>query len=243
MKQSAKHRKECKKTISFFKLHYSVKPPFSVVVDTSFLRACADLDLQPRHELLTELDDKMTPITTPAILEELRQAKEWSAHKHAKTFFLLKDGQEIRQSEEKAEGPQRRHTVFVACEPGADDLTDAALSVRRLIGNTNSGKYMVATNDKALRRILNRVPGVPLLHLDEDLRRVILTKPGPASVEHSQNVSRAKTTGELRAVDKSYIESLSAASAEKEPDVKRKRKVKGVNPMAAKKKKQKVDIR
>ena len=162
MKKAAKHKKELKKTFSFYKLHYGVRPPYNVITDAEFLEACGTAGVDPRRELLAELDEKMTPIVTPDIMRDLRERKVWSAVDHGKTFFYLKDPDPA---------PVRAKTVTVSAVWEDEDtpvLSPAAQSVARRIGGANPGHYMVATNDKLLRRELGRVPGVPLLHFDSE---------------------------------------------------------------------------
>ena len=163
MKKAAKHKKELKKTLAFYKLHYAFKPPFNVIADAEFLIACSRAGIDPRREILLELDEQMTPIVTPEILRDLRERKEWAAVDHAKTFFYMKDKQMYIE---------RENTVLIATERWDRALTPPAESVKRRIGSDNESRYIVATNDPLLRRELGNVPGVPLLHVDEDRKYV-----------------------------------------------------------------------
>eukprot|EP01064_Diplonema_japonicum_P025484 TRINITY_DN3690_c0_g1_i1.p1 TRINITY_DN3690_c0_g1~~TRINITY_DN3690_c0_g1_i1.p1 ORF type:complete len:167 (+),score=47.90 TRINITY_DN3690_c0_g1_i1:34-534(+) len=163
MKRAARHKKDSKKAISFYKLHYGIKPPYSVIMDAEFLKACANNGLHPRHEVLTELDEKMTPITTNEILAQLKEEREWESFKHAKTFFLMK---------EKTKGTAVRENVMLISDTAWKDreLSAAAQSIKRIVGRTNENHYLVASNNADLRRDLGNVSGVPLMHVDEELK-------------------------------------------------------------------------
>eukprot|EP01063_Lacrimia_lanifica_P018802 TRINITY_DN25747_c0_g1_i1.p1 TRINITY_DN25747_c0_g1~~TRINITY_DN25747_c0_g1_i1.p1 ORF type:complete len:238 (+),score=98.35 TRINITY_DN25747_c0_g1_i1:109-822(+) len=236
MKRGAKHKKELKKSLSFYKLHYGVRPPYKVLVDESFLASCSRLDLNPRHAILLELDEKMTPIVTPEILREVKDTKDYEAIKHAKTFFFLKE-----KKDEAA--PVRQNTMLVATEQWKErPVTPGGLSIKKWVGKTNPEHYMVATNDKSLRRDLGNVPGVPLLHVDEDQKKVMLSAVGKASHYDVHRANEGKKTAHLGAADESFVKSMHDGEEEAQP-APRKRKQKGCNPLANKKKKRKMEIR
>lgn len=103
-----------------------------------------------------------------------------------------------------------------------------------LIGKTNKHKYMVATQDDLLREKLRRVAGVPLFYLKSG--QILFEPPSIATIEKWKEVETLKTLP-----DKKELERLDKiVPVEKPEPVKKKKTVKGVNPLAVKKRKTKV---
>merc|ERR1712146_418298 len=100
------------------------------------------------------------------------------------------------------------------------------------MGKKNSGSYIVATQDEALRKKLREIPGVPILKLEAQCP--VLEEPSESSVK-----SRDQTESEKCLPKEWEKKVLPELSAPKPELVFKKKKKKGKNPLSCMKKKKK----
>lgn len=124
----------------FFSYNQQLGPPFRVIVDTNMLwQTCADkIDLVDGMQGC--LYAKVTPVITSCVLAELEKL----GRKFHLALKLVKD--------------PRFQILKCGCHGNyADDCIVNTVTQNRC--------YLVATNDKDLRRRLRRIPGVPIMFL------------------------------------------------------------------------------
>ncbi|KAJ3050349.1 Small subunit processome component [Rhizophlyctis rosea] len=105
----------------------------------------------------------------------------------------------------------------------------AADCLREIIGPTNKFNYCVATQDIELRSQLRKIPGTPLIYINKGV--TILEPPSRETLQAIKDMEVAKTKPQSFEVSV-----LKKPETEEEP-VKKKKKVKGPNPLSVKKKK------
>ncbi len=69
------------------------------------------------------------------------------------------------------------------------DISNIVITVcvSSLAGESNPHHYLVASQDQELRRVLRRLPGVPLIHIIRNT--MVLEKPSDATIDKADDVS------------------------------------------------------
>ncbi|KAF2185050.1 rRNA-processing protein-like protein FCF1 [Zopfia rhizophila CBS 207.26] len=122
----------------FFMANEALQPPYSVLVDTNFLSHTvrAKLDLLP--SLMDLLYAKCTPIITSCVMAELEKL----GSKYRIALRIARD--------ERWERLKCDHKGTYA----DDCIVDRVMKARI---------YLVATNDRDLKRRIRKIPGVPIV--------------------------------------------------------------------------------
>ena len=154
--------KQNRKTLNFLRLLFGVHPPYRVLLDGNFLATCARFKIEWRRLLpkLLQVDTALVHLhVTECIIAELESLGERAAVAlaEARTLPLLK------------------------CRSKHGHVADgvAAECLARLVGGDNAGKWIVVTQDAALRADLRRVPGLALALISSNV--LVLEPPSTAS--------------------------------------------------------------
>mmetsp|Transcript_134377 Transcript_134377/g.388972 ORF Transcript_134377/g.388972 Transcript_134377/m.388972 type:complete len:208 (+) Transcript_134377:72-695(+) len=122
----------------FFQYNTNLRPPYRVIVDTNFLRMSIQCKLDVFKGSMDCLLAKCIPCITDCVMGEL----EKMGRRHRLALRLAKDERFCRLT------CQHKGTY-------ADDC---------IVDRVNQHKcYIVATNDKDLKRRIRKVPGVPIM--------------------------------------------------------------------------------
>ena len=163
-----------RKTLSFFRLLFSIRAPFRILLDGNFLAQAARLKLEWRR-LLPKLLDAPPELVhlhvSECVLAELESlgAVVGDALAEARELPLLKC--------------RVKHGHSGTCEPGA--------CAAALVGSSNEGRWCVITQDSDLRNTLRRVPGVPILLISNNV--LILEPPSAASRDKAASAEAPKS--------------------------------------------------
>ncbi|KAF2196144.1 rRNA-processing protein-like protein FCF1 [Delitschia confertaspora ATCC 74209] len=122
----------------FFQANTALVPPYSVLVDTNFLSHTVRAKLDLQSSLMDCLYAKATPIITSCVMAELEKL----GTKYRIALRIARD--------ERWERLQCDHKGTYA----DDCLVDRVLKHRI---------YLVATNDRDLKRRIRKIPGVPII--------------------------------------------------------------------------------
>merc|ERR1719265_2296243 len=123
----------------FFKHNTALVPPYLVLLDTNFLNFSIQLKLDVFKSLMDCLLAKCLPCVTDCILAELEKL-----------------GPKYRLALRLAKDPRfKRLTCLHKGTYGDDCLCERV---------TQHKCYMVATNDKDLKRRIRKIPGVPIIY-------------------------------------------------------------------------------
>ncbi|RKP16190.1 Fcf1-domain-containing protein, partial [Rozella allomycis CSF55] len=216
----SKRTKRTKKQMSVYIHTFGFYQPFQVIgnnytllypVDGNLIHHAVQNKIILREALPKLLQEECKLIVTDCIITELKALGEgFGASAAAARRF------EIRKCQHEG--------VLSACE-----------CIKHLIGERNENRYTVATQDRALRRVLRELPAVPLVYYNK--AAFILE---PVSETTMRRIDQVREKTGLTEHDRMQIRRL-----EKELNVKKKvekvgvkRKVPGnPNPLSCKKKK------
>lgn len=103
----------------------------------------------------------------------------------------------------------------------------AAECIMNMIGTENKNGFFVASQDRTLRSLLQKIPGVPLLFINHN--SILLEKPSRASYQasHQVQISRLQPS----AHEKETLDQLNDTTTDVQPRRKRKRPG-GPNPLS-----------
>eukprot|EP00743_Colponemidia_sp_Colp-15_P003404 GILK01003678.1.p1 GENE.GILK01003678.1~~GILK01003678.1.p1 ORF type:complete len:204 (-),score=27.79 GILK01003678.1:205-792(-) len=124
----------------FFKYNTALGPPYQILVDTNFI----NFSIQNKLDILKSMMDcllaKCIPCVTDCVMAELEKL----GHKYRLALRLAKD-------------PRFERLPCSHSGTYADDCL-----VQRV---TQHKCYMVATNDKDLKRRIRKIPGIPIMYI------------------------------------------------------------------------------
>lgn len=162
-----------RRTLEFYRLVFGVRAPFRVLLDGNFLAAAVKIKMEWARLLpkLLGVPPHLVHLhVTQCVMAELAALGEPAAAAlaEARALPLLTC--------------RAKHGHGAECSP--------AECAARLVGRDNAGKWLVATQDAALRDALRAVPGVPLALISTNV--LILEQPAPASRAASAHAERGK---------------------------------------------------
>jgi len=122
----------------FFQYNTNLKPPYQILLDTNFLRFSIQMKLDVFQAAMNCLVAKCIPCITDCVMGEL----EKMGRRHRLALRLAKD---------------ERFQRLTCCHKGtyADDCIHDRVVQHKC--------YIVATNDKDLKRRIRKIPGVPIM--------------------------------------------------------------------------------
>jgi U3 small nucleolar RNA-associated protein 24 len=122
----------------FFQANTALVPPYSVLVDTNFLSHTVRAKLELQTALMDLLYAKVQPIITDCVMAELEKLGP-------KYRLALRIARDERWERKKCDHPGTY----------ADDCLVNIVQTNRI--------FLVATNDRDLKRRLRKIPGVPII--------------------------------------------------------------------------------
>jgi len=123
----------------FFQYNTNLKPPYRILLDTNFINASIQNKCDPFKQMMELLLAKCIPCISDCVMAELEKL----GSKYRLALRLAKD---------------TRFERLACIHKGtyADDC---------LVGRVDQHKcYIVATNDRDLKRRIRRIPGVPIMY-------------------------------------------------------------------------------
>lgn len=124
----------------FFSYNTNLVPPYQVLVDTNFINGAIQTKQDVLQGLLTCLVAKCDVCITDCVVAELEKL----GHRYRLALHLAKD-------------PRIKRLKCLHAGTYADDCI-----VQRVMEHKC---YLVATNDKDLKRRIRKIPGVPIVYL------------------------------------------------------------------------------
>ncbi|CDJ29506.1 rRNA-processing protein FCF1, putative [Eimeria mitis] len=124
----------------FFSYNTNLVPPYQVLVDTNFINGAIQTKQDVLQGLITCLVAKCDVCVTDCVVAELEKL----GHRYRLALHLAKD-------------PRIKRLKCLHSGTYADDCI-----VQRV---TEHKCYLVATNDKDLKRRIRKIPGVPIVYL------------------------------------------------------------------------------
>lgn len=187
-----------------FKNSFGIFEPYQILVDGTFCQAALQTKINIKEQLPKYLDGSVQLLTTKCVIEEgtALGPQLAGAVLIAKRFQLRKCG---------------HHKGAVP----------AAECIMNMIGTENKNGFFVASQDRTLRSLLQKIPGVPLLFINHN--SILLEKPSRASYQasHQVQISRLQPS----AHEKETLDQLNDTTTDVQPRRKRKRPG-GPNPLS-----------
>lgn len=162
-----KRTKVYKRAMLMYQHQFGFREPYQVLVDGTLIHASLQnhfpiQDLIPKTLLAPAL-----LVVTPCVIHELGQlGKSFSQS----TFTALK----------KYDRRQCRHATPIS----------ARECLQSLVADGNPNRYCIASQDQHLRANCRKIPGIPLIYMNNNV--VILEPPSPASLNHVENQEARK---------------------------------------------------
>lgn len=217
--------KHIRKSLKFFQFLCGIKAPYKVLLDGNFIAMCIQMKIDIFDRVPKFLQTKECKFFVPqAVLHELKLlGNEMSeAIKLCRHFVILDH-----------DGRDRDHD---------HDRVDVSQAMLDLIGDSNAGRFIVATQEQGLRSALRKIPGVPIMYLNrsvlvfEEISQVTLDLKNSSSTLSKREAQQVTTAVE-------QMPSSTTVVASGVPLLRRKRKAKGPNPLSRKKKVGKPKVR
>jgi len=158
----------------FFQFNTNLKPPYRILLDTNFINSSIQNKCDPFKCMMDVMLAKCIPCLTDCVMAELEKL----GSKYRLALRLAKDP---------------RFERLACCHKGtyADDC---------LVERVDQHKcYIVATNDKDLKRRIRRIPGVPIMYCKRGQYAIERMPDMIASVPLKQAIKPSKDTSAVGA--------------------------------------------
>ena len=162
-----KRQKKVQRILEFFKHNFGHFPPYQMLLDGTFAMACLKMQINIKDQMPKYIGQEVKLLTTKcAIVETEKLGPElFGATKVLKQFHVHKCGHE--------EEPQ-----------------PALKCLRSMVGEGNSQRYFVVTQDSYLREKVRKIPGTPVLYLHH--KALTLEKPSEINNMSVDNKTQEK---------------------------------------------------
>ena len=148
-----------KKTINFYRYVFKFESPFKVIIDGNFVAIALKKKFDLKEALSKALDENVHIVIPSCVFRELQSI------------------------EDKIPGITQIISQY-KIEECKHNTMEPVNCIRSYIGKRNMDKYFVATQDKFLRSMLRKIPGVPLIFFDQNM--ILIDKLSGASLEASE---------------------------------------------------------
>ncbi|RCK59545.1 rRNA-processing protein UTP23 [Candida viswanathii] len=209
-----KRAKSYKKQMSVYTNTFKFRTPYQVLLDPDLLITTHTQSFDVLKGLQRTLQDECKPMITQCSMAALYATDNQRLIDFAKTF-------------------ERRRCNHRETIPASECI---ALVVD--VAGENKHRYVVGSQDGALRRQLRGVPGVPLVYMNRAV--MVLESLSDASKGYNEKVERLKLTAGLNSKDAGKVDEKKDGEVEGEGEVQKGKKRKGPkepNPLSVKKKK------
>jgi U3 small nucleolar RNA-associated protein 23 len=219
--------KAIRKALKQYHFLCGIKAPYKVLIDGNFIAMCVQMKVDLRERVPKFLQVKPNECEfyiSHASLEELNVLGEEQQD-------YMKEALEIARTFHLADSNTKENKT----------LDDVSKAICQLIGEKNPRKFLVATQEVELRKILRNIPGVPLMYLN---RSVLvfeeISKATLAIVRADEKQKREKLDQnekrKLEVIQKSKEKKQEKEEQQKMIQKRNKRKAKAPNPLSCKKK-------
>ncbi|KAI9246850.1 Fcf1-domain-containing protein [Sporodiniella umbellata] len=211
---SAKKQKTIKKTVHNYCLAFGFRPPYQVIVDGEFCRAALEKQIYVKDALPDLLGGLTRTVVTDCILKDIKS----KGHDFTSAYVLA-------QKFDRRKCPHTKDKTQVSAQQ----------CIRDLVSTNNPEHFFVASGDVQLKNAIRKIPGVPVVIVNTRKKGLGLEDmtARTKSAMHHNEIEKVKPLDKETARLKRAL----LGEEEKTEQTPKKRKVKGVNPLAMKKKK------
>ncbi|KAI9497634.1 Fcf1-domain-containing protein, partial [Zychaea mexicana] len=202
-----KTQRAYKRLLHEYSLGFGFRTPYQILVDAAFCKEAAKQKLDVFVEFEKTFQDPTRHFITECSIQELRR--------QGRDFF---DAQQIAKQFERRRCPHT-HAPIASAE-----------CMAQVVGSTNEHNYVIASQDESLREKLRAIPGIPMVYVKAHM---VIMEQMSAVTKKELDKKAAEKKG-MSAREKDQMAKL-LHTHEEQP--KKKKKVKGPNPLSVKKKK------
>lgn len=212
--------KRVRRCLNFYKNNFAIDKPYKIIADGTFCKAALDNKINLREQMMIYFGGEIQFFTTACVIRELELLGQ-----NLYGAFLIAKSYETAYCKHKSSSP-----------------STAADCLLKIAGKKNNKKYFFATQDRSLTESLRNVVGCPILYINYNT--VVLENPSETSTKAAAASGEEKINfdGVQRENLFKLKESLPVDVTTKEHQQKKRRKLKGPNPLSVKKKKQPTKI-
>jgi len=208
-----KRQKKVQRILKFFKINYGHHPPFQLLIDGTFTRACLIKKVNIKEQIPHYLGEEAKIMTTRCCILELEklvaiESGLYGALQVLKQFPLHECG--------------HGHTD--------EERRPSAKCIRSMIADGNPKRYFVASQFTELREKARKVPGTPVLYLHG--YTPTLEQPSEASVKSAEETVRKN-------IEESQDMKRLKATKTDEPETRKRKRAGNPNPLSCLKSKKK----
>jgi len=201
-----KRYKKIRKYLHFYNLTFGFRPPYKIVYG-EFIHSALQGKLFLKEQFPKLFQGATTPYITLCILKELEANPKRSGAVHiAKTLSFLK------------------------CLHPKGYISSTSC-INFLIDKGNPDYLCVAAQDLELRNKLREIPGIPLLYIHGNVP--VMDPPSKVCVNHT--IQKSLDSAKPLKKEVASLKELKQNSTTQTPQINRKRKAKGPNPLSVKK--------
>ncbi|KAI7901095.1 Fcf1-domain-containing protein, partial [Cokeromyces recurvatus] len=204
-----------KKIVHTYSIGFGFRPPYQILLDGEFCKVALDRKIYLKDALPSLMFAPTRLLVTECILNELKS----KGHDHTSAYILAKKF-ETRKCSHK------------------EQPVSSYQCIREAVGDDNKHHLSIATQNPKLKDRLRKIPGVPIIYVNVKHQRLGIEP----MTDRSKQVMKQHELEKTQPVDKMTLQLKRKVLAnegdehQQKPKPK-KRKVKGVNPLAMKKKK------
>ncbi|CAL7946149.1 unnamed protein product [Xylocopa violacea] len=212
-------QKKARRNLSFFINNFKFRSPFQVLIDGTFALAALENKFNIQDQLSKYFQSEIKLLTTPCIILETEKLASFSkavsgAMQIVKQYPIHKCGHE-------------KHSIT------------GTKCLKSMVGNNNSSRYIVATQDRELQDSLRKIPGVPIMYLHG--KAPTLEPPSQVSRKYAEEIRKRLGMTEWEKENIKTLKQVAGIAEETQVKLKKKKKS-GPNPLSCLKKKKKRQI-
>ncbi|CAN6635880.1 rRNA-processing protein Utp23p [Trichomonascus vanleenenianus] len=229
MKQ--KRAKAYRKMMHYLHLNFGFREPYQVLIDEEIVLEAVRTRFDLAKGLHRTLQGEVKPMITQCAMEALYKAKNQEAIDLAKTFERRRCGHLPKRPNKSSQNEEDDEDDKSGPLSAFDCMTSVII-----VEGKNKHRYCVATQKVQLRRLLAKIPAVPLIYIN---KAVMIMEPMSPNTERARaRIEHAKLTQGLN--DPNANKRRMSDEDEEDEGEKPKKKRKGPkqpNPLSIKKKK------
>ncbi|XP_067677735.1 rRNA-processing protein UTP23 homolog [Haliotis asinina] len=209
-----KRGKHARRILTFYKGNFGFESPYKILVDGTFCKAALSFKVNIAEQVPKYFDSEVKLLTSACVMAE------------CELFGSV------------LYGPLKVLRQYEVAKCGHKNPVPASHCLKSLIRKRNKQKYMLATQDPDLTEVSRTKPGIPLLYIAHNT--VTIETPSEASKEKAAN-AMADKLGPTE-YEHNVLKKLKLDEFGEQEMAKRKKKIKGPNPLSCKSKQHKPSL-
>ncbi|NP_001039134.1 rRNA-processing protein UTP23 homolog [Xenopus tropicalis] len=207
-------QKHAKKYLTFYRFNFGLREPYQVLLDGTFCQAALRNKIQIKEQLPKYLMGEVQLCTSHCVMKELQSL-----------------GKELYGAKLIAQRFQVR-----SCSHFQNPVSGSTCLLS-LTADGNPHHYFIATQDQELAAKVKKRAGVPLMFIIQNT--IVLDKPSPKSLARVEALQSNQLVPEHQRHSIKHLKDEQGVAKDSERKGKKRKRVKGPNPLSCIKKKKK----